>query len=576
MAWSYTAERRNTGWADSSRQVYWENGWTVTEVTPTQAGKMRLRVDFTTYSSWAYPENYIEYSTDKLVFNGTEILIQDRTRVGYTYTKYIQVPNSWSGQNVNFLIGLRSVWTTLGATPNAPSTVSASNGTFGSAIPITITKAVSGALTHTVTVSCAGRTETLQTQGSALNLSWVPDTATYAALITSANSAAATITCTTYYGSTSMGTSTKSITVSFAANSLAPVVSSGWAAASYYNTGTAAASITEYVQGYSKAQVTFDASKISCQYGATISGYSISCEGVTDSASPYRTGTLAGTSASIVCTVTDSRGQSAAETLSVSLRPYAKPTLTQLAILRSDSSGTEDEDGAYITARAAANFSPLNGQNSYAMKLYIKPVSGSWAERGSMTSGAALTVGTYSADTTYDVRIVLTDALANTAQYEQRLPARAWAMKFRPDGNGVAFGKAAEHDKALEIPADWEIYRGTGPIVFPVAQGGTGATTAEAAKVNLGLGSLELRSFNIAANASRDITIPASTHGFIVTAGGGYNNKGIWVYNSTTSGAITLSAIGTAPSSVTIATATSEITITNNTTVYLYVAVFSY
>ena len=34
-------------------------------------------------------------------------------------------------------------------------------------------------------------------------------------------------------------------------------------------------------------------------------------------------------------------------------------------------------------------------------------------------------------------------------------------MKFRPTGEGVAFGKAAEYDRALELPADWRILLGT-------------------------------------------------------------------------------------------------------------------
>ena len=42
----------------------------------------------------------------------------------------------------------------------------------------------------------------------------------------------------------------------------------------------------------------------------------------------------------------------------------------------------------------------------------------------------------------------------------RRLPTRRWAMKFRPDGQGVAFGKAPEQARCLELPGDWQIRLG--------------------------------------------------------------------------------------------------------------------
>ena len=40
------------------------------------------------------------------------------------------------------------------------------------------------------------------------------------------------------------------------------------------------------------------------------------------------------------------------------------------------------------------------------------------------------------------------------------LPTRQWALKFRADGLGAAFGKAPEHSKAIELPADWALIIG--------------------------------------------------------------------------------------------------------------------
>ena len=61
----------------------------------------------------------------------------------------------------------------------------------------------------------------------------------------------------------------------------------------------------------------------------------------------------------------------------------------------------------------------------------------------------------------YTIRSGPKDALGTETVYSHRLPTRRWAMKFRPDGNGVAFGKAAEYGGALELPGDWDIRLGS-------------------------------------------------------------------------------------------------------------------
>ena len=268
------------------------------------------------------------------------------------------------------------------------------------------------------------------------------------------------ITCTTFFGSASMS-STESITLSFKADDVNPTVSAGWAAHTCYNTGTAAANIAAYVQGYSKARVTFDPSKISCRYGASIASYKVVCGSVISTDTPLLTGTLTGTSATITCYVYDTRGQAASGTLSVSLNAYTQPTLSGISIYRSDSAGTQDEDSSCIAVQATQGISPINGLNSATLKVYTKEASAStYTDKGTLTSGARTVLSTYSADTTYDVKLEVTDALGNTATYTMRLPTRSWAMKFRPDGRGAAFGKAAETDKALELPADWKLLIG--------------------------------------------------------------------------------------------------------------------
>ena len=104
---------------------------------------------------------------------------------------------------------------------------------------------------------------------------------------------------------------TTSLTVNADAD-MKPVVSSGWVSLAPYNTG-AVAGITGYVKGYSRAEATFDSSRIdmTAAVGASIASFSVTCQGETDSGAPYLTSVLSSTSVPVVCTVTDTRGRTA-------------------------------------------------------------------------------------------------------------------------------------------------------------------------------------------------------------------------------------------------------------------------
>lgn len=338
-------------------------------------------------------------------------------------------------------------------TPGVPS---APESFFGSPVPITLTGGGAGAL-YTVTVSCAGRSETLQTQSPNTDLSWTPAVETFAPLLPNAPGAQATLSCETFCGGASVGTASACVTLRFAPGSLAPTLSPGWAAAAPYNAGGAAAGLSVYVQGHSRAALSFDTAKIACAYGASPASFRVECAGETLTAAPYRTGVLGGTSVPVRCTVTDSRGQSASETLRLAVEPYAKPALAAPEVFRCDANGTADEDGSCLAVRASALVSPLAGQNPYTLAVRTRPVPGSYGSAAALTSGVTAVLGGASPDRTCDVRVELTDALGESAVWEQRLPTRAWAMKLRPDGRGVGFGKAPEYGEAIEVPASWTL-----------------------------------------------------------------------------------------------------------------------
>lgn len=276
---------------------------------------------------------------------------------------------------------------------------------------------------------------------------------------------AASGTCTVYIKTWSDGNLTQQIgeeqSVSFTLTVPAdakPVVSTGWAAAAADNSGTAAAALTGFVSGLSRAQVTFSAAKIALQYGASIQSYEVSCGGVKATASPYKTGVLSGTAAKITCKVTDSRGLTASEVLEVSLYEYAPPTLTGAKLYRSDDAMLPADTGLHIAGVATAKFSDCGGENVCTIKGYWRAVGGSWSAGVALTSGTAgLVTGDVDILTTasYEAKIEITDKLGNTASFSAVIPTADVAFHLRPGGKGAAFGKYSEKE-ALECAWDAE------------------------------------------------------------------------------------------------------------------------
>lgn len=238
----------------------------------------------------------------------------------------------------------------------------------------------------------------------------------------------------------------------------APTVSSGWAAAVADNSGGKAASLKGFISGFSRAQIAFATDKISTKYGASIAGYKITCGGVSAESAPYKTGVLTGTSAQIICRVTDSRGMYAEETLTVNLYSYVAPTLTGVQIYRSDDAMLPANTGLHIAGVATVKYSDCGGENTYTLKGYWRAVGGSWSAGIAMISGkAALVTGSVDILTTasYEAKIEITDKLENTASFSAVIPTADVAFHLRPGGKGAAFGKYSEKE-ALECAWDAE------------------------------------------------------------------------------------------------------------------------
>ena len=331
--------------------------------------------------------------------------------------------------------------------------------TIGEEVTISLPRA-SGTFTHTLTYSFGSASGTI---GSALGTSAVwrlPES--LAAQIPHDPGGTGTLTCETYSGSTLIGTKSVTFTASVP-GSMKPALTPGWATVTYDNSGTKASGIRAWVQGYSKARAEFDAGRITCKQGASVRGYSITYLGKTVSESPYRTETIGGTAATVRCTVTDSRGLSAYEDFEIAIHPYAPPALTGAMLYRADGDGAASDSGTHIAGRATANYYPIGGENAATIRGYWKAVGGSYGSGEALSSGVTGIISgsaVISTDRSYVAKLVITDSLGNTAEFEDSIPTERVAFHLKEGGNGAAFGKVAETEYALELAEDWELKGG--------------------------------------------------------------------------------------------------------------------
>jgi hypothetical protein len=304
--------------------------------------------------------------------------------------------------------------------------------------------------THKVTYTVGGETGTIAT-GVGASCEWTPPTSLIDKVTTSG--AACTITCTTYYGSTNKGTVTARLTL-YPPDGAAPTVTDGWISAERDN--SLIPGINAWVVGYSKVKITFDPSKASGNFNATIVGFSVQYDGETVAAvdNTATTKALTGTAATVRCMVTDSRGNTTTETVEVEALAYAPPTITEASVYRCDDALLAADDGVHIAARATAGCTGLNGENTVTLTAAYKALNAAdYGAEVALQSGVTGMV-TGSADIStmqsYTVRLTATDKVGNSVTYTRAVPTKSVTFHLKGGGKGAAFGKYAENDDYLD------------------------------------------------------------------------------------------------------------------------------
>ena len=148
---------------------------------------------------------------------------------------------------------------------------------------------------------------------------------------------------------------------------------------------------------------------------------------------------------------------------------YTKPRITNLSIVRANSSGTADDEGT--NALISFSWACDKTVSSIVIKWKLS-TSSTWTSStvtASGTSGTVTkTVGSngFSVESSYDITITVSDA--NGSSYMNgTLPSMIFTIDFKAGGKGAAVGKTAELDDVFDIAFQTRLGGGLYPIVLP-------------------------------------------------------------------------------------------------------------
>lgn len=330
------------------------------------------------------------------------------------------------------------------------STVSASNGTLGTAQTLTVTRA-SNSYTHTITYKVGSATGTIVTKSSNTSISWTPPLS-LASQNTSGTTVSCVLTCTTYNGNTSLGNTTKTITLTIP-STIKPTSSAG----TITDVGQSTFSGV-WVQNKSKARVVWPVST-SDDYGATIRSATITFGGVAYNMTISQSGTsftctspdVPVTSSGTVnytMTATDTRGRTCTQSSSITVQAYSTPGITSATVVRCDSGGTESSAGTYAKVDVTCTYSTVNGQNHLSGTIaYLSTTSTFTTATYSVIIGG----GNFDTNTSYTIRVTATDSTGSSASVDLQLPSQFVLMDFHSSGTGMAIGKVSDTSNLFEV-----------------------------------------------------------------------------------------------------------------------------
>ena len=299
----------------------------------------------------------------------------------------------------------------------AKSRVACASFNIGTNTTITITRDASNYM-HTITYKFGNATGTIATKTANTTIVWSPTASTLYAQIPNTVSGYGTITCETFNGSTSLGTTTAGFYAYAVKNDCLPSVS---ATIEDTNTNTIAVtgSNSKFVNYISKPKVTITATP---KNSATIKTQQIDNVGLMATTSPYIFDTMYDKQFKV--TATDSRGYSNTVTYNVDMVDYNPCYFNPISLKRTESTSTTV--ALNVTGYCFnGNFGAVN--NTLTLKYRYKTATGSYGNYVTVTT-TWNTDGTFTATTNvanvslteqYTFEVIVQDKLTSFGNGEE-------------------------------------------------------------------------------------------------------------------------------------------------------------
>ena len=393
-------------------------------------------------SSCAYNTNYYASGTINVTHK------DDGSLSGYAYAVFEKGGTSWAAPNTG---GVATDWTALWSIARASSPTISPSDTFNIGDTITInTNRASSSFTHTISLIFGSYTYQI---GTGIAGSVTLDTSTIASnlyhQIPNAAQGTGTISCSTYNGSTLIGTKTKTFK--------AKVVNSNPTFNAYYRdlnpTTTAITDDSSYIiRNKSNIQIWLE--NVSAKNYATAETLIAIIEGVTYEGSLRGTGgeidleplnLVSDTTAQVI--LTDSRGIATTQNLTIKVLDWQLPS----AII-----DLQRQNNYYspTNIKVDANYSALIvddvSKNTISIKTRYKKTSDSTYGSYTTLQDNVTSVLTLDNDYAWDVQVLLEDELGSTT-YNMVVPRGIPIAFFDRSKGSVGFNCFPQNNKSVEI-----------------------------------------------------------------------------------------------------------------------------
>lgn len=352
-----------------------------------------------------------------------------------TFTLNVSVETSYTeGANANLnnycmKWGKLNVSVTLPTIPRASEFTLPSSFKMGTTSTITISPYVSS-FTHNIRY-WFGNTSGSIGSNKTTSCDWAPSK-NLAEQIPNSTQGVGTIRVETYSGSTLVGSKDKTFKLNVS-DDMVPSFTEVTATGIDLLSG-------EYVQ--SKSKVTCSIVNATGSYGSTITNYKISghCLNHSHSSNASATSTVFTEygSRTYTATITDSRGRTATKTVSIDIRQYFKPVISNARVFRCDSNGNELPNGTYARVQFQGKIASINNvniKNMFVEQVNVNVIESTQAPSYNFEYITPL-VGGMVENERYEFLVGLEDSYTRVTQ-SLVLPVATCIMNIEKDGVGI-------------------------------------------------------------------------------------------------------------------------------------------